>query len=156
MGVWMIGTGNITIKPQVDEALIKEYVQFSKSCFPKDYWDEVFPNAWFFDENNKLCSIAGKFAEPSIWYQHIKENFFEPRGYELKGEMTIIGECEPGFEEACEKSREKYQQWKMRIKEKKGGIFMNEITAIIQEKTDTLKDVYKDALRRNILQSTVL
>ena len=31
MGVWMIGTGSITIKPQVDEVLIKEYIQFSKS-----------------------------------------------------------------------------------------------------------------------------
>ena len=37
MGVWMIGTGSISIKPQVDEALIKEYIQFSKSCFPEEY-----------------------------------------------------------------------------------------------------------------------
>lgn len=36
MGVWMIGTGNISIKPQVDDELIKEYIQFSKSCYPKD------------------------------------------------------------------------------------------------------------------------
>ena len=113
MGVWMIGTGNILIKPQVDEALIKEYIQFSKSCYPKEYWDEVFPNSWFFDENNKLVSHAGKFAEPSIWYRHIKENFFEARGYELEGEMIILGEGEPGFEEACKKSMEKYRQWKM-------------------------------------------
>ena len=118
MGVWMIGTGNILIKPQVDEALIKEYIQFSKSCYPKEYWDEVFPNSWFFDENNKLVSHAGKFAEPSIWYRHIKENFFEARGYELEGDMTIIGECDLGFEEVCEKSNEKYRRWKMRIQEK--------------------------------------
>ena len=94
MGVWMIGTGNISIKPQVEENLIKEYMQFSKSCFPKAYGDEYFSNTWYFDENNKLFSVAGKFAEPSIWYRHIKENFFEPRGYELEGEMTILGECD--------------------------------------------------------------
>lgn len=64
-----------------------------------------------------MFSIAGKFAEPSIWYRHIKEKFFEARGYELEGEVVIIGEGEPGFEEACEKSEEKYRQWKMRIKE---------------------------------------
>ena len=27
----------------------------------------------------------------------IKENFFEARGYELEGEMTLIGEGEPNF-----------------------------------------------------------
>ena len=115
MGVWMIGTGSISIKPQVDEALMKEYIQFSKSCFPEEYGGEHFSNTWFFDEKNKLFSIAGKFAEPSIWYRHIKENFFEARGYELEGETTVIGECDLGFEEAFEKSEEKYQQWKMRI-----------------------------------------
>ena len=114
MGVWMIGTGSISIKPQVNEALIKEYILFSKSCFPEEYEGECFLNTWFFDEENKLFSIAAKFAEPSIWYRHIKENFFEARGYELEGEMTVIGECEPGFEKAFEKSEEKYQQWKIR------------------------------------------
>ena len=115
MGVWMIGTGNISIKPQVEENLIKEYIQFSKSCYPEDYGEDGSFNIWFFDENNKLFSIAGKYAEPSIWYRHIKENFFEARGYELEGEMTIIGEGEPGFMETCESSEEKYRQWKARI-----------------------------------------
>ena len=73
MGVWMIGTGNISIKPQVEENLIKEYIQFSKSCYPKEYGEESFFNTWFFDENNKLFSIAGKFAESSIWYRQWKE-----------------------------------------------------------------------------------
>jgi len=115
MGVWMIGTGNISIKPQVDETLLKEYIKFSKSCFPEEYREKNFTNTWFIDESNKLVSLAGKFAEPSIWYRHIKENFFEARGYELEGEMTVIGECDPGFKETCEKSEEKYQQWKKRI-----------------------------------------
>ena len=114
MGVWMIGTGNISIKPQVDKDLIKEYIQFSSSCFPEEYGEECFANTWFFDEENKLFSIAGKFAEPSIWYHHIKENFFEARGYELTGEMTVVGEYDPSFEEICEMSEEKYQQWKRR------------------------------------------
>ena len=68
------------------------------------------------DDRDKLFSIAGKFAEPSIWYRHIKENFFEARGYELEGEMTILGECDPGFEEAFEESVEKHQHWKKRIR----------------------------------------
>ena len=63
MSVWMIGTGNITIKPEVDETLIKEYIQFSKSCFPEEYRDEKFANTWFFDEENKLFSISGKFVK---------------------------------------------------------------------------------------------
>ena len=108
MSVWMIGTGNIMIKPEVDETLIKEYIQFSKSCFPEEYGDENFANTWFFDEENKLFSISGKFAEPSIWYRHIKENFFGIKGYELEGEMTILCECEQGFDEACKKYGRKY------------------------------------------------
>ena len=62
MGVWMTGTGNISIRPQVDENLIKEYMHFSKSCFPEEYGEECFANTWFFDEENKLFSIAGKNA----------------------------------------------------------------------------------------------
>ena len=115
MSVWMIGTGNISIKPQVDGDLIKEYIQFSRSCFPEEYREECFANTWFFDEENKLFSIAGKFAEPSIWYRHIKEKFFEVRGYELTGDMTILDECNPGFEETCEMSEDKYKQWKRQI-----------------------------------------
>ena len=114
MAIWMIGTGNISIKPQADEALIRKYIQFSKSFYPEEYGEESFSNTWFLDDNDELFSVAGKFAEPSIWYRHIKE-FFESRGYELEGEMTIIGEGEPGFEEACEKSMQKYQQWKKRM-----------------------------------------
>lgn len=116
MGAWMIGTGNISIKPQVDETLILEYIEFSNRCIPKEYSKEYFPNTWFFDEDNKLISIPGKFAEPSIWYRYIKEKFFEEKGYEIEGEMVVLGECEPGFEEACEKSNEKYEQWRMQIK----------------------------------------
>ena len=65
--LWMIGTGNISIKPQVDESLIIEYIQFSKESFPEEYGEESFSNTWFFDKKNRLFSIAGKFAEPSIW-----------------------------------------------------------------------------------------
>jgi len=115
MGAWMIGTGNISVKPQVEDALIKDYIQFSKSNYPKEHWDEPFANTWFFDEDNTLFSVAGKFAEPSVWYQHIKENFFEARGYKLEGEMMILGEDDSGFEEACKKCEEKYQQWKLRM-----------------------------------------
>ena len=115
MSVWMIGIGDILVEPHVDEMLIKEYIQFSKSCSPDEYREEFCSNPWFFDENNKLFSVAGKFAEPSIWYRYIKERFFEPRGYELEGEITIIGEGEPNFNETCEISEEKYRQWKRRV-----------------------------------------
>ncbi len=66
MGAWMIAAECISIKPQVDENLIREYIQFSKECFPEEYREE---------------------------------HFFDVRGYELEGEVTIIGECDPGFEE---------------------------------------------------------
>ena len=114
MGVWLIGAGSIKVKPQVDDELIKEYVEFSKDFVPEEYRDEFFPNTWFFDENNKLISIAGKFAEPSIWFCYVKK-FFEERGYELEGDEMIIGECDPRFGEICKINVEKYQQWKTRV-----------------------------------------
>lgn len=115
MGVWMIGKGDISINPPVDEELIKEYIQFSKRYIPEEYRDEWFPNPWFFDENNKLISIAGKFAEPSIWYRHIKKEFFEPRGYELEGNVEFPGDMDSEFWKTCEEVDKKYRQWKMRM-----------------------------------------
>lgn len=39
---------------------IKE--ETSKSCFPEEYGEECFSNLWFFDDSDKLFSIAGKSA----------------------------------------------------------------------------------------------
>ena len=41
MGVWMIGTGSISIKPQVDDNLIREYMKFSKEYHPEDEDAEI-------------------------------------------------------------------------------------------------------------------
>lgn len=43
MGVWMIGTGNISIKPRVEENLIKEYINFQKAVFRKSTEKNVSP-----------------------------------------------------------------------------------------------------------------
>ena len=37
MGVWTIGTGSILVESQVEEILVKEYAQFSNSCFPAKF-----------------------------------------------------------------------------------------------------------------------
>ena len=95
MGCWIGALGRLTVLPEPTEELIREYISFSKNTCPKGYSeDEVFPNTWYFDENNNLASTIGKFAEPSIWYKHLKENFFEKRGYQLLGEPVYIGEGE--------------------------------------------------------------
>ena len=83
----------------------------SKSACPKDYHEEeIFSNPWYFDEENRLASCVGKFAEPSVWYQFLKEDFFEPRGYQLCGDPMFIGEEELNFWEIGEK---RYLEWKM-------------------------------------------
>lgn len=91
MGCWMGALGRLTIVPEPDNDLIMEYVDFSKSACPKEYnEDEVFHNSWYFDENNRLASGIGKFAEPSVWYGYLKEEFFEPRGYQLYGDPVLL------------------------------------------------------------------
>ena len=116
MGCWMIGAGELEIIPAPDETLIKEYIKFSKRINPYESMDENFPNPWFFNENNRLESTAGKFAEPSVWYDYIK-NFFEALGYQLVGEKNMVGECEDGvdFWELCKIQDKKYLKWKERI-----------------------------------------
>ena len=92
----------------------------------------------FFNEDNRLESIAGKFAEPSVWYDYIK-NFFEALGYKVNfgvtqakihrlargysqkliGEKQIVGECDPGvnFWELDDIQYKKYKKWKARIQD---------------------------------------
>ena len=116
MGCWLLGTGELEITPAPDETLIKEYARFSKRINPYESMDENFPNPWFFNEENRLESIAGKFAEPSVWYKYIK-NFFEALGYQLVGDTQIVGECDPGvnFWELSDIQYQKYLKWKERI-----------------------------------------
>jgi len=87
MGCWVIGAGELEIIPEPDETLIKEYIKFSNRINPYAKMDENFPNPWFFNEDNRLESIAGKFAEPSVWYDYIK-NFFETLGYKVNFGVT--------------------------------------------------------------------
>ena len=115
MGVWLRAKGRLEVVPQPDNQLLVDFWIFSKYSWPDDYqrMDERFPNPWFFDENNRLACTAGKFAEPCIWYDWMKEHFFEPRGYELVGALEIIGECEDGvFDRSIE---EEYYAWKERV-----------------------------------------
>ncbi len=114
----MIGAGELELIPAPDETLIKEYIKFSNRINPYEKMDESFPNPWFFNEDNRLESIAGKFAEPSVWYDYIK-NFFEALGYKLVGEKQIVGECDPGvnFGELNDIQYKKYKKWKERIQD---------------------------------------
>ena len=99
MSVWMIGTGNISVKPQVDESLIMEYLQFSKECFPEEYGEEKFSNTWFFDEENKLFysiydngakAAMGNFAayKSVAGLGSINEVFFDPINSLVSGKLT--------------------------------------------------------------------
>ena len=79
MSVWMIGTGNISIKPQVDESLIIEYIQFSKECFPEeyfltDYLEEIRQTVkfkkWFFGHYHDNRNVNAE--EILLWEQIIR------------------------------------------------------------------------------------
>lgn len=109
MGCWMGALGRLTIIPEPGNELIIEYADFSKHACPEIYQEEFFPNPWYFDGENRLASLVGKFAEPSVWYHFLKEEFFEPRGYQLCGDPLFIGEEEPNFWELEEN---RYQEWK--------------------------------------------
>lgn len=111
MGVWMTADGKLSIEPQVDDYIIQEFIRFSEETCPPAYYREKFYNPWFFDEQNRLACHEGKFGEASIWYRHLKENFFELRGFVIKGEPHFLGEFENGYTEACEKIKKDLEKW---------------------------------------------
>jgi len=117
MGVWLGALGRLDVIPEPDDNLLKEFVEFSKQSYPEEYRrsDEFFSNTWFFDSDNKLISHIGKFAEPSIWHRHLVDNFFKPRGYQLLGDLLIIGEDDPCFHDFAEERNKEYQVWKKRV-----------------------------------------
>ena len=112
----MIAAGKLAVEPKVDDGTIREFIQFAEDTCPAEYYDEKFTNTWFFDDDNNLISHEGKFAEPPIWYEHLKSNFFEKRGYVLSGDPYILGEGEEGYEEICKERFEEYKKWIGRLK----------------------------------------
>lgn len=114
MGVWLIAKGELDLNPKLDEEIIKEFVNFSEQTCPEGYGEEKFGNVWFFNQQNKLLCCGGKFAEPSIWYEHMEKNFFKPRGYQLIGNVEILGECDEGYQELLEANTREYQKWLVR------------------------------------------
>ena len=95
MGCWTAAFGRLKIEPEPTADLIKEYLFFSEYSCPESFRkDEVFSNPWFFDKDLNLISFAGKFFEPEIWYDFLKENFFEKRGYKLIGDPQFVPEGE--------------------------------------------------------------
>lgn len=93
MGCYFGALGRLKIVPEPTRELVKEYLLFSAySCPDRFNVDEVFSNPWFFDKDNMLASMIGKFCEPEIWYEHLKENFFEKRGYQLIGDPQFVAE----------------------------------------------------------------
>ena len=92
MATYLRGRGVLTVSPKPDDELLIEYWCFSATKCPKEYRSQKFYNPWFFDEDNNLVCQAARYAEPGIWYGFLKSEFFEKRGYELTGDIDIVGE----------------------------------------------------------------
>ena len=114
MGVWMRARGRLKVVPEPTEQMIKEYRVFSHYSIPDSYRpDEPFANTWFFDDEKRLTCLPGKYAEPSIWLDHLTKWFFDPRGYKLEGDPEIIGECDEDFwdTQINDKLSKEYDEW---------------------------------------------
>lgn len=115
MGVWLRAKGRLEVLPPPDDKLMIEFWCFSETECPEEYLKrgERFCNVWFFDENDRLACKEGKFAEPTIWMNFLKKEFFEPRGYQVIGDLDIIGEGDPGM--MYQKIINEYWRWKQRL-----------------------------------------
>ena len=114
MGCWMMAEDRIEIVPGANDALIREFIEFSIISCPVEFCTEKFANPWFFDSENKLVCTAGKFAEAGIWYDHLKQHFFKRWGYKVPDEISIIGEGDEGFWELAEIRAKERKEWKIR------------------------------------------
>ncbi len=114
MGCWMMAEDRIEIVPGANDALIREFIEFSIISCPVEFCTEKFANPWFFDSENKLVCVAGKFAEAEVWYDHLKQHFFKRWGYKVPDEISIIGEGDEGFWELAEARAKEYKEWKIR------------------------------------------
>ncbi len=119
MGVWTRANGRLEVIPPPDDQLLVDFWEFSEGTWSEDYEkiDERFSNTWFFDENNKLACIAGKFGEPWVWLDWMREHFFTPRGYKLEGDEEIIGEGDLGVNVFGQSIVEEYRVWQCRVSE---------------------------------------
>ena len=97
MGLWLMAEDKIEVVPAVDDKFIREFVEFSIISCPVEYCTEKFANPWFFDSENKLACVSGKFAEPEIWYRHLKMYLFDRWGYKVPDEISIIADYDKGF-----------------------------------------------------------
>ncbi len=114
MGCWMMAKDRIELTPEVDDAFIREFIEFSIISCPKKYCTEKFANCWFFDSENRLVCKAGKFAEPGIWYKHLKKYLFKPWRFVVPDKISIIGEGDEGFWELAEDRSKEYEEWMIR------------------------------------------
>ena len=95
MGILMIALGKLTVSPEPTKELMKDFLLFTEYYCPPEYHkDNIGFNPWFFDKDCKLVSYAGKMFEPDVWYRHLKEDFFEKRGYQLLGDPQLVVEGE--------------------------------------------------------------
>lgn len=112
MGTYMMSRDEIELNVEVNERLIEDYIIFSELTCPEDYRREKFPNTWFFNRERKLVSLAGKFAEASIWYDHLRDYFFEPRGIHLPEKVAILADMDRSdFWEINHKRQEEFFDW---------------------------------------------
>ena len=119
MGCWTVALGRLKIEPEPTADMIKEYLFFSEYSCPDDFRkDEVFSNPWFFDKNLNLVSFPGKFFEPEIWYQFLKVNFFEKRGYKLIGNPEFESEGEFDLNEVGNARTEEWYRTKPILEER--------------------------------------
>ena len=107
MAIYLRGRGVLSVSPEPDDELLIEYWCFSATKCPKEYRTQKFYNPWFFDEENHLICEAG------IWYDFLKTEFFEKRGYELIGDSDIVGEGSRDL--FTIEIIDKYDEWSGRI-----------------------------------------
>ena len=114
MGLWLMAEDKIEVVPAVDDKFIREFIEFSIISCPTEYCREKFANPWYFDSENRLACVSGKFAEPEVWYDHLKKYLFDPWGYKIPDEISIIADYDKGFWELAEVRAAEYKKWKER------------------------------------------
>ena len=118
MMCYVMAPERIEIGTDVTEEMMESLYWFGKSTRPGVDREDYGPsgNTWFFDRENKLACVAGSYDSAELWYEHLRLNFFQPRGIDLPEKIRFAWDESKGFWELSAIRDGQYEQWEQRVK----------------------------------------
>jgi hypothetical protein len=91
MGCWIAFKGGLAFDKPITDSIKKEFDDFIAKSSEVAYVFEDYSNTWRFIDELLVCDLT-KFGEYCVWLEHIYNDFFMPRGFNMYGSLLMSGE----------------------------------------------------------------